>query len=148
MRTLLLTLALAVPLSACGSEDDAPAAPPPATSTPEAPAAPPPPPTLDRSDPAQVATAITTALGNGDYEALRGLCDPMGENDRESQNICDLADNPEFQAQVAQIEGPFTVNGPAVIEGSEAGVPVTLGSEGDETLEFINRDGSWYFYNL
>ena len=152
MRFAPLALALLFTLAACGDPAETPPEPvaedpvadaaPPADVPEEAPAA-----GIDQSDPAAMVTGLMAAINAGDFESLRGLCDPTGANDGETQGICDSADNAEMQAEMAEALSSATVTGPAVVNGTEASVPVNILGD-DEAFELVQRDGVWYLSNV
>jgi hypothetical protein len=145
-------------LSGCGQAEpttvparptDAPTAvAPTATPAPEAGAS------IDFSDPASVAEAVFAAAQSEDYSQLAGLCDPLKQNDIDTQKICDLATDETDRAEFITAFAKGKLAGPATItsEGSDqiAEVPILFGPDGDqdETLKLIQRDGKWYLSGL
>ncbi len=100
------------------------------------------------SDPVILVQIIFDAAKSGNFIVLKNLCDPLGENDNDTQMICDLAtDDSEADSFIEYFE-KGKINGDAQISpnGNEAAVPFLFGPNGDdeETMELINRDGQWY----
>jgi hypothetical protein len=103
---------------------------------------------VDFTDPASVLQAVFDAAQSGDFAALQNLCDPLGENDSDTQMICDLATDNTERASFVEFFEKAQINGDAQIslDGSEAEVPFLFGPDGqeEETMKLINRDGNWY----
>jgi len=102
--------------------------------------------TVDHSDPVAVTVAIFIAARTLDASDLSGLCDPLGENDGDTRDICQLTpDDGKWDEFVAWFEWGM-VSGSATIEGDRATVPLLFGSDGSrsEEMNLINRDGMWY----
>jgi hypothetical protein len=103
---------------------------------------------VDFTDPASVLQAVFDAAQSGDFSALQNLCDPLGENDGDTQRICDLATDDTERASFVEFFEKAKINGDVQIspDGSEAGVPFSFGPDGqeEETMKLINRDGNWY----
>ncbi len=102
----------------------------------------------DLSTPERTLEALFEAARTGDFTVLAGLCDPLGENDRDTEKICDLAADDPLRASFVEYFGSGKVNGEAVIsaDGNTAEVPFLFGPNGDleETMRLIKRDGNWY----
>ncbi|HYF64973.1 MAG TPA: hypothetical protein VD886_19265 [Herpetosiphonaceae bacterium] len=102
------------------------------------------------SDPVSVAEAVFAAAQSEDYSQLAGLCDPQGQNDKDTQMICDLTADETERGSFVTAFAKGKVAGPAAIatEGSDqiAEVPIVFGPDGDqeETLKLVQRDGKWY----
>lgn len=105
-------------------------------------------PAADLGGPEAVLQAVFDAAKSGDFAALGGLCDPLGENDGDTQAICDLAsdesDRESFVStfQSARMAGPPQIGA----DGNTADIPFLFGPDGDqeETMVLILRDGRWY----
>jgi hypothetical protein len=109
-----------------------------------------PPPTAaaDTSGPEGVLQAVFDTAKSGDFAPLADLCDPLGENDGDTQAICDLAsDESDRESFIAYFRNA-SMAGPAQIspDGKTADVPFLSGPDGDqeETMVLIRRDGRWY----
>jgi hypothetical protein len=100
------------------------------------------------ASPKDVVRTIFDAAASGDYSALGTLCDPLGENDGDTQMICDLAVDDANQEEFIQYFQNGQIMGDAIIstDGTSAQVSILIGPDGDaeETMELINRDGQWY----
>ena len=105
---------------------------------------------VDLSTPERTLEAVFEAARTEDFASLAGLCDPLGENDRNTQKICDLAQErfKPFRESFVEYFSKGKINGEAVIspDGTTADVPFLFGPEGDreETMRLVNRNGSWY----
>jgi hypothetical protein len=99
-----------------------------------------------------VVQAIFDAAKSGDFTSLKDLCDPQGENDSDTQMICDLAADETNREEFVQVFAAGKLSGDAKIspDGTQAEVPFLFGPDGDseETMELINRDGQWYLFNF
>ena len=102
------------------------------------------------ASPVAVLETIFLAARTGDFAPLAGLCDPKGENDGDTRDICRFGgpDAPPAGA-AAEFKLWFAkgkVNGGAVISGDTAKVPFLFGPNGDkeEEMSFVRRDGKWY----
>jgi hypothetical protein len=122
MKILLLSVLAVFIMAACGSQG------------------------TDFSKPESVVEAIFKAAKTKDFESLKALCDPKGENDGDTKDICGVADNKEMQEEFVQFFEKGKVSGSARIEGDEAEVDFTFGPSGNdtETMNLIQRDGKWY----
>jgi len=102
--------------------------------------------------PEDVVHAIFVAAQTGDFAILGGLCDPLGENDGDTQDICDLATNAAGREDFVAYFAKGKVSGKAAIgaAGDTAEVPFLFGPAGDkaETMKLINRDGMWYLFSF
>ena len=106
--------------------------------------------TLDQSDPVSVVNAIFFAAQTGDYSNLASLCDPNGDNDGDTQAICDITAESDDVDLFAEYFALGQMQGQAEVEGDEASVPFTFGPNGtdEETMNLILRDGVWYLYSF
>jgi hypothetical protein len=105
---------------------------------------------VDLSDPASVVGAIFAAAQSQDFSPLAGLCDPLKQNDNDTQMICDLATDEAERGSFTDAFAQGKVAGPATIssEGADqiAEVPIVFGPDGSqqETVKLVQRDGKWY----
>jgi len=159
-----IVIALAVFAGAgCGKKKDGggdqpakvePGKPAPATAptTETKPAAPAPSPTpaptaggVDFSSPTKVTEAVFAAAASGNTDQLKTLCDPSGEGDGDTKDICGLTSTSakfgEFKEYFAK--GKATKE---TISGDDAEVAILFGPDGakDETMKLVRRDGKWY----
>ena len=117
--TLLVTLMLATGLSIAQSSD-----------TPEA--------TLQK---------VFDVANSQEWTELSRICDPMGENDGDTRDICMLAEaSKEKQAEFVEYFKTGKIIGKATIVGDKAEVHFTFGPNGDreETMNLVSRRGVWY----
>jgi tetratricopeptide (TPR) repeat protein len=105
---------------------------------------------LAATDPAVVVQALFDAAAAGDFAALQSLCDPQGENDGDTQMICDTATDTTNRSDFVEIFANGKINGQARISGDKAEVPFLFGPDGqdEETMELINRNGQWYLFSF
>ena len=102
---------------------------------------------VDFSDPIAVVQAVFDAAATGDFSALAGLCDPLGENDEDSAMICAITDNHASRDSFVEYFGKGKIVGEAILHGDDqAEVQFLYGPGGDEpeTVHLIKRDGKWY----
>jgi hypothetical protein len=103
--------------------------------------------------PVAVLKAVFTAARTGELEPLAGLCDPKGENDGDTRNICalgGLAPSARFAQEFKTYFAKGRVNGAPVISGDTAKVPFLFGPNGTkgEEMNFVRRDGKWYLMSF
>jgi len=102
--------------------------------------------------PERVVQIIFDAAKSGDLSALQDLCDPLGENDGDTQMICDLATDDTNRDEFVQYFSTGEIRGDAIIspDGGRAEVPFLFGPDGnsEETMELIYRNGQWYLLSF
>lgn len=105
---------------------------------------------VDLTDPASVVEAVFTAAQTEDFSVLSSLCDPRGDNDGDTQMICDITDDHEDRDLFVEYFAPGKIYGEVVIDGDMAQVPFLFGPDGDqeEAMILILRDGKWYLYSF
>lgn len=105
---------------------------------------------LSKADPTAVLQAVFDAAAVGDFAALQTLCDPQGENDGDTQMICDAATDTANRNDIVEFFANGKINGQAQISGNKAQVPFLFGPDGqkEETMELINRNGQWYLFSF
>ena len=105
---------------------------------------------VDFGDPAAVLQAVFDSAITADYAVLPSLCDPLGENDDDTQAICDIETGHELEDLFYEYFSLGQITGVPEIDGDEAEVPFTFGPDGtdEETMDFILRDGKWYLYGF
>jgi hypothetical protein len=106
--------------------------------------------TVDQSAPAQVLQAVFDIAGGAEPKALAGLCDPLHQNDLDTQRICDQAKGVDPLGSFALYFGKGRLTGEAKEVGDSAWLPFAYGPDGDhhDTLCLIRRDGLWYLLNF
>lgn len=100
-----------------------------------------------QSDPVKVIEAVFEAARTKDYSVLSTLCDPMGENDAPTSNMCNVAnDSKERENEFIEYFSKGQVVGEATIQGNTASVPIKFGPKGkmDEVFVLVLRNGLWY----
>lgn len=107
---------------------------------------------MPASTPESVVQAVIDAAVTGDFSALGALCDPLGENDGDTQRICELAANEADREDFIQNFEKAQIMGAAVVspQGDRAQVSILFGAGGDleGTFELVNRDGQWYLVDF
>jgi hypothetical protein len=102
--------------------------------------------------PESVVQAIFDAVMTGDLSSLKELCDSQGQNDRDTQMICDAATDDANREEFLRYFSTGGISGDAQISpgGDRAEVPFVFGPDGDQekTMELINRDGQWYLFGF
>ncbi len=147
---MAMLIAVAALASACAGATPEPTATPIPTATPVPPTATPEPtPTPSpNASPEGVVNAVFTAARTTDFASLANLCDPTGENDKDTRLVCELATDSEFRDRFVEYFSQGKITGDAQIsdDGNSAEVPVLLGPDGDkeELMKLIKRDGKWY----
>lgn len=104
-----------------------------------------------QADPEAVMTAVFEAAKTKDYTILAGLCDPNGEGDGDTKQICSVAFAPEeTKNEFVQWFKYGQVIGKPVVVGDTAMVQFKFGEQGarDETMQMIRRNGSWYLMSF
>lgn len=163
MRTFL-TLATALALAACSGDkkeetetqaaDSEAAGGEAATGTPSGVALPkgtkkeqqPGPDSVDHADPAAVVATLFAAAKSNNSMILSGLCDPKGENDGDTKDICSLTTKSPKWSEFVEYFQDGSVAGEPSIDGETASVPIKFGPGGarDETVKLVKRDNGWY----
>ena len=102
--------------------------------------------------PTGVLQAVFQAAQMEQYSYLADLCDPLGENDRDTQMICDLAEDETNRASFVEYFAAGKIDGEARIspDGNTAEVPFLFGPDGNqkETMKLIKRNGRWYLFEF
>ena len=119
---------------------------------------------IDFRDPTSVLGAVFHAAREGDYNILRGLCDPWGQGDGDTKSLCAVGQHAERLAQgsedkssaeaVLQFTQAFRdarVTGkPEILPANEgvrtAQVDFVFGPGGErkEQMRLVERYGNWY----
>ena len=104
-------------------------------------------PAVDFSKPEAVLAAVFQAASGGAFGVLASLCDPMKENDGDTQRICDVAKAaPGGQEEFSKWFKTGKVTGEPTVDGDRVQIPFSFGPDGSksETMNLIRRDGKWY----
>ena len=105
----------------------------------------------DQSTPQGVAEIIFSAAKNGDFGALKNLCDATLEPDGDSKKICEVPDGDEkLKSSFKDYFSKGKVVGDPSIEGDKAAVKVLFGPDGtkEETFNMAKKDGKWYMVSF
>lgn len=101
--------------------------------------------------PEGVVQYVFKAAKNKEFENLRYICDPYGENDGDTKKLCLLATQPlEIQNQFVEGFKKGRVMGTPIIENGRAQVEIAFGP-GSNRLEQINlimRMNKWYLVSF
>lgn len=125
---------------------------------------------IDLKDPKSVVNTVFYAAQTDDYNALKGLCDPMGEGDGDTRNICsigELADQikayggsestikkvNEFKKvfESGRVSGLITYEETDGVKYAEVPILITnpqTEKEMDESFTLVSRYGNWYLYSI
>jgi len=104
----------------------------------------------EETGPEAVLQIVFDVANTGDFEALGNLCDPLGENDGDTQMICDLSTVETNRESFIEYFSKGRIAGEAVVNGDSAEVPFLFGPNGDadETMGLIQRGGKWYLLDF
>jgi hypothetical protein len=104
------------------------------------------------TSPEGVVRAVFDAAKSGDFASLEGLCDPLGENDGDTQMVCDAATDDSVREEFVEYFSAGKISGDAQVspDGDTVEVPFLFSPYGDreETMTLINRDGQWYLFSF
>jgi hypothetical protein len=107
---------------------------------------------VDFTNPVAVLQAVFVAANTGEFEVLQGLCDPLAENDADTQNICDVATDDTSSDSFVEFFSTGQIAGGVEVseDGSQIEIPFLFGPDGqrEETMTLINRSGNWYLYSF
>jgi len=84
-----------------------------------------------------------------DFSRLSSLCDPMRENDPDTQRICDVTDE-TAESFIEYFKTGKVVGTPTFAEG-KAVIRFEFGPESqlrEASMELIQREGKWYLFNF
>lgn len=108
--------------------------------------------TFDFQDsPKGVINYLFESAKNNDFEKLRHLCDPYGENDGESRGICFIATQPsEMQNHFVESFKNGRIMSEPKIENDRAEVEIAFGPRSDrlEKINLVKRLDKWYIASL
>jgi hypothetical protein len=105
---------------------------------------------VDQSDPTQVLQAVIDIANGAAPHALSSLCDPLHQNDLDTQRICDQAAHVDPQGSFALYFGGGKRLAEPRIQGDTAWIPFQFGPAGahQDTLCLIRRADLWYLLNF
>lgn len=117
---------------------------------------------IDQTTPETALEAVFQAAKSGDGEGLSLLCDPMGENDGDTECICAFDPNynrarcreqfpaKEFKAafQDAKITDVPKITLTNGVEFAEVPFLFGPGATRKETMNMVKRDGKWYLLSF
>jgi hypothetical protein len=101
---------------------------------------------VDFQDPKSVTASIFFAAETGRTDHLRGLCDPLGENNEDTSRICAMTPgSPDWESFRTSFAAG-RLNGEPRVSGDRAALHFVFGPKGrdSETMELVRRDGRWY----
>ncbi|PKP11492.1 MAG: hypothetical protein CVU08_12155 [Bacteroidetes bacterium HGW-Bacteroidetes-3] len=108
--------------------------------------------TFDFQDsPKGVINYLFESAKNNDFEKLRHLCDPYGENDGDSRGICFVAMQPsEMQNQFVESFKKGRIMSEPKIENDRAEVEIAYGPNSDklEKINLVKRMDKWYIVSI
>ncbi len=102
-------------------------------------------------DPEKVVQKIFDAAKSGDFSTLKNLCDPTGNGDGDTKDICNIATQPKnVQDDFVNQFKNGSIDGEAVIEGNVAIVKIKFGPSGtkSEKIELKKIMGIWYLSDI
>tara|TARA_B110000285_G_C14830985_1_gene470872 strand:+ start:211 stop:615 length:405 start_codon:yes stop_codon:yes gene_type:complete len=111
---------------------------------------------LNLEDPTWAVTQIFIAAESGNYDILPFLCDPMGDGDGDTQDICNIK-NADYVFKIGSaqeylemfnrvFQGGEVLN--HFVSGNEAVVSFRFDGKRTEEMNMIKRDGKWYLYSF
>lgn len=123
---------------------------------------------IDFKDPASVLGAVFHAAREADYNILLGLCDPLGQGDGDTKQVCGIGISAQRLAQgetdpeIGRVVLSFTeafrdgrVTGKPVITQASDGTRVAevdfvFGPKGErqEQMRLVERYGNWYLLSF
>jgi hypothetical protein len=100
---------------------------------------------VDFTSPTKVTEAVFAAAASGKTDQLASLCDPTGEGDGDTKDICGLTAGSAKFGEFKEYFAKGKVTG-ETITGDAAEVAILFGPDGtkDETMKLVRRDGKWY----
>lgn len=104
-----------------------------------------------QSTPVGVINYLFQAAKSRDFSKLRNLCDPYGENDKDSRGICLVAMQPkELQNQFIETFENGRIIGEPKIENETAEIEIAFGPSSNrlEKISLIKRMDKWYIESL
>lgn len=105
---------------------------------------------VDQRNPEMVLQAIFEVANGKGPAVLGNLCDPLKENDLDTQRICDMAEKPAPDEEFVHYFKDAKITGAATIDGDSAWVPFEFGpspARADQ-MQFIRRNGNWHLFSF
>jgi hypothetical protein len=107
---------------------------------------------IDLTNPVAVVQAVFAAADTDEFDTLAGLCDPIGENDGDTRDICNLATDEANRGSFVESFATGRITGGVQLseDGSQIEIGILFGPDGqrEETMTLINRDGKWYLFSF
>jgi len=105
---------------------------------------------VDFTDPVAVVQALFDAAATENFSALSQLCDPLDENDGDTEDICAITDDHPLRDEYVQLLSTGKVEGDPLIDIGFASVHFSFGPNNSrsETMRLVLRDGRWYLYSF
>ncbi|MDP6943909.1 MAG: hypothetical protein QF464_07125 [Myxococcota bacterium] len=105
---------------------------------------------VDHTHPTLVVEAIFQAARTGDARYLPGLCDPRGENDGDTRDVCRARPGAKGWKEFRTYFAKGKISGNIQIMDGKAKVPFLFGPNGKraETMNLIERNGKWYLHKF
>lgn len=106
---------------------------------------------VDQTDPRSVVEQVFKAAQSEDFNLVANLCDPEGEGDGDTKQICDIENSSaDMQEEFVTYFKEGKVIGEPGINGNEAQVNIKFGPGGakDETMKLIKRGDNWYLLSF
>ncbi|UAB80059.1 hypothetical protein INR76_07895 [Marixanthomonas sp. SCSIO 43207] len=100
-----------------------------------------------QNTPKGVIDFIFEAAQNRDFDKLRHVCDPYGENDKDTRYICLVAMQPvAMQNQFVENFKNGRIMGETQINGNKAETEIAIGSSSQRlvTITLVKRMNKWY----
>ena len=108
--------------------------------------------TENSKTPKWVVEQIFIAAKTRNFHLLDNLCDPQGQGDGETRDLCSLSShgNPDHEDGFVTNFEFGRVSGEAEISGNQAIVPIKFGPNGDkaETFRLVKRGDRWYLSSI
>lgn len=108
--------------------------------------------TENSKTPKWVVEQIFVAAKTRNFHLLDNLCDPLGQGDGETRDLCSLSShgNPDHEDGFVTNFEFGRVSGEVEISGNEAIVPIKFGPSGDKyaTFKLVKRGDRWYLSSI
>ena len=104
-----------------------------------------------QANPTWVVEQIFIAARNRKFSILSNLCDPLGDKDYTTRNMCRIESlKEEIIEDFVKTYKKGKLTGSMTITGDEAVVPILTGEDGNEkaVVKLKKRDGLWYLSSI